>query len=441
MSKKKNVRRKKSNNLLKGVAAAGAVVGGGTIFVGNNAVYAAEIGSETTSTQQSENVVSESVSESTTESLLNSTSNQSVSSVKNTVFRSAAEPMVTMVTDTKEESPEGEVFNNDSTNVQENNTIQEEQEGTSNDGEVLQDEETTNENQNENMDPPTEENDLTEQTSQSLSTSTSLMYSEVDSKEALNVKVSESMSLSVSASEASEVDSNSNNPLTSAESNTYEGSLSDAINDFESKYSEIQSSYDSQIAESHEKNVYLKNLYEGIKTQMAEVKKAYDYAHDNRTDKLNSDKYDYYKLVDELAVMYAKYFLFQQENCQIMDVEQTDWEKDRGESNYIKIDYTDANGKRQSAYFDYVITDHNNNKIDGEKKWFHDYEYKDVSIMVLKKSPNYQYGNTNFYFRDDFSTSVKGNRVFYINGQELTMDSSQTSYINEYTYIGDANIK
>lgn len=43
--KKKNIRRKKSNNLLKGVAAAGAVVGGGTIFAGNNAVYAAEIDS------------------------------------------------------------------------------------------------------------------------------------------------------------------------------------------------------------------------------------------------------------------------------------------------------------------------------------------------------------------------------------------------------------
>ena len=43
--KKKNLRRKKSNNLLKGAAAAGAVVGGGTIFAGNNAVYAAEIDS------------------------------------------------------------------------------------------------------------------------------------------------------------------------------------------------------------------------------------------------------------------------------------------------------------------------------------------------------------------------------------------------------------
>ena len=58
MSKKKNVRRKKSNNLLKGVAAAGAVVGGGTIFAGNNAVYAAEVGDETQVSSLSESQVS-----------------------------------------------------------------------------------------------------------------------------------------------------------------------------------------------------------------------------------------------------------------------------------------------------------------------------------------------------------------------------------------------
>ena len=70
MSKKKNVRRKKSNNLLKGVAAAGAVVGGGTIFAGNNAVYAAELGDETQVSNLSEaqastsTYMSESLSES-----------------------------------------------------------------------------------------------------------------------------------------------------------------------------------------------------------------------------------------------------------------------------------------------------------------------------------------------------------------------------------------
>ena len=67
--KKKNIRRKKSNNLLKGMAAAGAVVGGGTIFAGNNAVYAAEIGSESGSTENPDGIGSQSVSESVFESV------------------------------------------------------------------------------------------------------------------------------------------------------------------------------------------------------------------------------------------------------------------------------------------------------------------------------------------------------------------------------------
>ena len=67
--KKKNIRRKKSNNLLKGMAAAGAVVGGGTIFAGNNAVYAAELGSESGSIENPDGIGSQSVSESVFESV------------------------------------------------------------------------------------------------------------------------------------------------------------------------------------------------------------------------------------------------------------------------------------------------------------------------------------------------------------------------------------
>lgn len=67
--KKKNIRRKKSNNLLKGMAAAGAVVGGGTIFAGNNVVYAAELGSESGSTENPDGIGSQSVSESVSESV------------------------------------------------------------------------------------------------------------------------------------------------------------------------------------------------------------------------------------------------------------------------------------------------------------------------------------------------------------------------------------
>ena len=83
----------------------------------------------------------------------------------------------------------------------------------------------------------------------------------------------------------------------------------------------------------------------------------------------NTTDLNYYKLVDDLAVMYAKYFLFQQENKKISIDEKTEWAKDYKQSNYIKIDYTDANGFKQSAYFDYIITDHNNNRIDNTDYW------------------------------------------------------------------------
>lgn len=140
--------------------------------------------------------------------------------------------------------------------------------------------------------------------------------------------------------------------------------LSDAINSFDLQYSQIQSNYDSQIAVSKENNAYLTQLFDDITKQMAKVKEAYEYAHKKQIG-LNNEKYDYYKRVDELAVMYAKYFLFQQENKQIKIDEKKDWGKDFEDSNYIKIDYTDAKGNKQSAYFDYIITDHNKNKIDG----------------------------------------------------------------------------
>lgn len=105
--KKKNIRRKKSNNLLKGVAAAGAVVGGGTIFAGNNAVYAAELDSNSGVNSISESQASTSAymseslsqSDSTTEdyasienstnaSVLASASDSTVESENNSIFES-----------------------------------------------------------------------------------------------------------------------------------------------------------------------------------------------------------------------------------------------------------------------------------------------------------------------------------------------------------------
>lgn len=411
--KKKNIRRKKSNNLLKGMAAAGAVVGGGTIFAGNNAVYAAELGSESGSTENPDGIGSQSVSESVSESVRPTNSQASDQAQGRNIARdenSIAEKLIQgdNVATVSDETQGGDVAVTD--------------ENTNKDSASISKSASTSASTSASISASTS---ASTSVSTSASTSASTMYSDVDSKESLNVAVSESLSLSEAGSE-----NTSGNPLDSANTSTYEGSLSDAINSFDLKYSQIQSNYDSQIAVSKENNAYLTQLYGEINKQMAKVKEAYEYAYNNKTDKLNSDKYNYYKLVDDLAVMYAKYFLFQQENKQIHIDEKTDWEKNSGTSNYIKIDYTDANGYKQSAYFDYIITDHNNNKIDGDgDQWFHNYKYDKVSIMVLKKSPKYVNGKKEFYFYDDYSTSIKGNRVFYINNQKLTTDSSQSSYI------------
>lgn len=298
--KKKNIRRKKSNNLLKGMAAAGAVVGGGTIFAGNNAVYAAELGSESGSTENLDGIGSQSVSESVSESV-RPTNSQASDQAQGRNFAKAE--------------------NSFAQNTLGNNvaTVSDETQG--DDGAAHT--EVTNKAESESISKSASTSASTSASisastsastsvSTSASTSASTMYSDVDSKESLNVAVSESVSLS----QAGEQDSNSN-PLSGAESDTYEGSLSDAMNSFNSQYSAIQSNYDSQIAISKENNTYLTELYTDITKQMEEVKKAYEYAYNNKKDKLNSDKYNYYELVDELAVMYAKYFLFQQENKQI----------------------------------------------------------------------------------------------------------------------------
>lgn len=421
--KKKNIRRKKSNNLLKGMAAAGAVVGGGTIFAGNNAVYAAELGSESGSTENLDGIGSQSVSESVSESVRPTNSQASdqaqgrnFARTENSFAQNTLGNNVATVSD--ETQGDDVAANNENTNKE---------------SESVSKSASTSASTSASISASTS---ASISVSTSASTSASTMYSDVDSKESLNVDVSEF----VSSSQAGEQNSNSN-PLSGAESDTYEGSLSDAMNSFNSQYSAIQSNYDSQIAVSKENNAYLTELFDNITKQMAKVKEAYEYAYNNKTDKLNSDKYDYYKLVDDLAVMYAKYFLFQQENRKIDIIDKTDWEKDEGKNNYIKIDYYDANKNKQSAYFDYIITDKNNNKIDGEDKWYHNYKYDKVSIMVLKKSPKYVNGNNEFYFYDDYSTSIKGNRVFYINNQKLTMDSNQSSYIKEYTYIGNDQYK
>ena len=316
--KKKNIRRKKSNNLLKGMAAAGAVVGGGTIFAGNNAVYAAEIGSESSSIENPDGIGSQSVSESVFESV-RTVDSQVSNQAQGRTFARTAKSFADKLT-------LGDNVTTVSDDTQGDDVVAA-NEDTNKDSVSISKSASTSASTSASVSASTS---TSISVSDSTSTSASTMYSDVDSKESLNVAVSESLSLSEAGS-----DNDSGNPLDSAKSETYEGSLSDAINSFDLQYSQIQSSYDSQIAISKENNEYLTKLYGDITNKMKEVKKAYEYAYKYKTDDLNNNTTDlnYYKLVDDLAVMYAKYFLFQQENKKITIDDKTDWAKDYEESN------------------------------------------------------------------------------------------------------------
>jgi len=198
--KKKNIRRKKSNNLLKGMAAAGAVVGGGTIFAGNNAVYAAELGSESGSTENPDGIGSQSVSESVFESLRPTNSQTSDQAQGRNIAR------------TENSFAQNTLGNNVATISEDENT--------NDDGTVNA--EVTNKAESESISKSASTSASTSASisastsastsvSTSASTSASTMYSDVDSKESLNVAVSESLSLSEAGAE-----NTSRNPLDSA---------------------------------------------------------------------------------------------------------------------------------------------------------------------------------------------------------------------------------
>lgn len=446
MSKKKNVRRKKSNNLLKGVAAAGAVVGGGTIFAGNNAVYAAENEQDAilAKEKQEELLEKQSVSESTTESLSNSTSDHGVFNLGESIFKSAAEPDVAMVADTGENTSEATIIGNqgdneglvededsnvagDTATAEENTTTPTEQDGNYND-ENLQDESKVN---TEN-----EENGNTESTSEELSESTSAMYSEAAKQESLNVAVSNSLSLS----NAGKYDSNGN-PLLGSGSDFYRDSLSNAMNEYDEKYNSISKDYENKINSVKAENTFLRDIFGEIEKQKAKVDEAYSNWKNSSWISSGYYKNDFYTSVDALVELYAKYFLYQIENNEPDIDKNTSWVKNDKDNNFVKVDYS-ANGKNQSAYFDYVITDDKDVRIDKQDDW--QKQHNTISIMVLKKSPIYQNGNSQFYFYDDFSLvdeKVHRETTFYIDGVKYTNDKNQNRYVESYTYLGNDKYK
>ena len=184
------------------------------------------------------------------------------------------------------------------------------------------------------------------------SKSNSSIYSEALSKQALNIAVSESLSRSEAKLPGSK------NPLEGAKSGTYEGSLSTAINEYNSAYNILNSEFNSKFEAIKDNNDFLGKLYGEITEQKKEVKKLYEYAiKQNKA----LDKVGFYDAADKLAESFAKYFLYQQNH--VTDVTDKKWEKNSAEGNFLRYNYTVKNDNnetiQQTAYFDYVIAKYN----------------------------------------------------------------------------------
>lgn len=415
--KKKNIRRKKSNNLLKGVAAAGAVVGGGTIFAGNNAVYAAENEQDAilTKEKQEELLEKQSVSESTTESLSNSTSNQGNFNLGQSIFKSAAEPEVAMVADTEEDTSETTI---DGTQYANEDPVEEDASDTTGDTTTFEGNTTTETGQQDESNSPSNNNEDDESVSASQSVSDFIKYSEAVKAESLNIAVSKSLSNSLASNSTT-----LNDPLSNIGSDSYASNLKEEMDRYNSEYESLKESYDKQISNSN----YVGVLYNQIRIQNEVVNNEYDKWHKNFFDPFKES--DFYREVDKLVELYAQYYLYQTENKQIHIKNNPTWLYNNGDHNYVRLDYYDANSNEennniQSAYFDYFITNKNDQRIDQQLLWQKRYKFSDISIMVLKKSPVYASTNLSdnqnhkFYFSDQYPNN-KLERTFYINDKKL----------------------
>ena len=432
--KKKNIRRKKSNNLLKGVAAAGAVVGGGTIFAGNNAVYAAENEQDAilTKEKQEELLEKQSVSESTTESLSNNTSNQGNFNLGQSIFKSAAEPEVAMVADTGEDTSETTI---DGTQYANEDPVEEDASDTTGDTTTFEGNTTTETGQQDESNSPSNNNEDDESVSASQSVSDFIKYSEAVKAESLNIAVSESLSNSLASNSTT-----LNDPLSNIGSDSYASSLKDDMDSYNEKYSQIISEYNSEMVVIDKNNAFLETLYGKINDQMKEVKNAYNYAYNN-----NKSLWDagFYSKADILTNLFAQYFIYQQEG--VKDVTSSDWSNENKENNFVKTKYIDSNGQTQIAYFDYVIANTNGQRVDNKDdfgpnktwnwgwkgSWKSDYSYNKITIQVLKKSPIYTDGNgtnsSTFYYADHYvkneNNKVVQQRTYYLNGLKTSQDT------------------
>ena len=442
--KKKNIRRKKSNNLLKGMAAAGAVVGGGTIFAGNNAVYAAENEQGVIGSQSEEQIIeSQSVSESTTESLSQVKSETSSYENEGAVETSAVEGNTVQTNHKAFVKRAPRFFNDEQINDEQNIMTVDETEG-----QKGTDEETVpDENKTPSEETVADENEMTsEETSTSISTAELNVKSESDSasdakSEALieSEKYSNTESESLSKSEASYMADSKSISLAASESASLfnskyqEGSnsLNQAEKDFESNSNRIDK-YEELVVEITKLQNELKNIHESIQKQSnPRLNAKYD---GNRT---------WYQVANELSIKLAEYYFFQEYGVGQIKGTSGDW-RNYGEggsynANYIYLEYTDANGVVHKGYFDYIEAN--------DSGYLSKNKPKDVTdIVILKKETayvnyetktkcNYYYSktdenhNTKHYLKmsgDSTYKEIESSRVTFNPDGSISVDGSLT---------------
>lgn len=392
--KKKNIRRKKSNNLLKGMAAAGAVVGGGTIFAGNNAVYAAENEQGVVGSQSEEQIIeSQSVSESTTESL-----SQAKSETSN--FESEASAATSAV--------EG---NTVQTNL-ENGFVKRaprffnnEQAQSSDEQNIMLADETGNEKAvNENT---AEQEAASLSVSGSVSGSIAEVGSQISSEsisgsEAESEMVSESSSISASTEEFKS-DSASLSTSTSLSSSTETSTYTSESESLSKEFTSASESFETQ------KNQTLENLITNINNTKRELEEIRQNAiKDNHHYLDGSYQNDAYrKKADELAMYLAQYNFYQKYGIGKVTEISTQYNNNgvyydnngnfTGSPNFNRnnffVKYQTEDNKIYTGYFDWVAV---KEKIgpDGSIS----YEYtpygqtdpsKVVQIVVIEKAPIY----------------------------------------------------
>ncbi len=347
--KKKNIRRKKSNNLLKGMAAAGAVVGGGTIFAGNNAVYAAENEQGVVGSQSEEQIIeSQSVSESTTESLSQVKSETSSFESEASAATSAVESNTVQTNHKAFVKRAPRFFNNEQAQSSDEQNIMtvDETEGQKGAGEET----------------VADENKMTsEETSTSISTAESIVKSESDSasdakSEALieSEKYSNSESESLSNSKASYI----------VDSKSISLAASESASQFKSKYQEGSNSL-SQAEKDFESNSNRIDKYEELCGEIEKLQNELESIHESILQQSNPKlnvKYDgkrtWYEVANKLSIKLAEYYFFQEYGVGQIKGDSEDWhnygEGGSNNGNYIYLEYTDANGVVHKGYFDYI---------------------------------------------------------------------------------------